>query len=185
MTSCTPKGQNGTPPRRSPQQQAALDRKNERQRQGRQRRALAKREELARAPRPPSFTFCWAPPVVLAPGAGTRDLLMTEEVPHEGWDFSDDEERVAGQIDVAAPPPPPPSSPPPPSLLSPPPPSPPPPSPPPPSPPPLSPPPPSPPPPSPPPPALAAITAEPAAAVTATPATLSSPPPPSYWCRLH
>ena len=84
MTSCTPKGQNGTPPHRSPQQQAALDRKNERQRQGRQRRALAKREELARAPRPPSFTFCWAPPVVLAPGAGTRDLLMTEEVPHEG-----------------------------------------------------------------------------------------------------
>jgi hypothetical protein len=177
MTSCTPKGQNGTPPRRSPQQQAALDRKNERQRQGRQRRALAKREELARAPRPPSFTFCWAPPVVLAPGAGTRDLLMTEEVPHEGWDFSDDEERVAGQIDVAAPPPPPPSSPPPPSLLSPPPPSPPPPSPPPPSPPPLSPPPPSPPPPSPPPPALAAITAQPAAAAAAAPATLVTATP--------
>jgi hypothetical protein len=82
MTSCMPKGQSGTPQRRSPNQQAALDRKTERQRQGRQRRALAKREELARAPRPPSF--CWAPPVVLAPGAGTRDLLMTEEVPHEG-----------------------------------------------------------------------------------------------------
>ena len=174
-----PKGKTGTPQSRSPKQQAALNSKTEWQRRDRQRRALAKREELARAPR----SLCWAPLVVLASDPGTQGLLMTEEeeLPHEGWEFSDDEERVEGQMDelVAAPLTTPPStSPPPPSLppMSPPPPSPPPPSPPLPSPPLLSPPPPSRPPLSPPPPAIA-IPAKPAAAVTAAPTTLITATP--------
>jgi len=174
-----PKGQTGTPQSRSPKQQAALNSKTEWQRRDRQRRALAKREELARAPR----SLCWAPPVVLAPDLGTHRLLMTEEeeLPHEGWEFPHDEEGVEGQMDELGAAPlttPPSTSPPPPSLppMSPPPPSPPPPSPPLPSPPLLSPPPPSRPPLSQPPPAIA-ITAKPAAAVTAAPATLITATP--------
>ena len=174
-----PKGQTGTPQSRSPKQQAALNSKTEWQRRDRQRRALAKREELTRAP----LSLCWAPLVVLASDPGTQGLLMTEEeeLPHEGWEFPHDEEGVEGQMDELGAAPlttPPSTSPPPPSLppMSPPPPSPPPPSPPLPSPPLLSPPPPSRPPLSQPPPAIA-ITAKPAAAITAAPATLITATP--------